>query len=679
LKIFNLACETYQRHKELRKYLIILILGIGLILTGCILTDNHKIPVAKKGVLDLRGWDFEENGMIDLKGEWEFYWDTLYTVQDFKNNHLHNKEYINFGKLWSNFSTHKYPYQGKATYHLKILSEDTTTFLNFYFVEPPYSASKIFVNGVLIGGNGRVSENKQQVVSSYHYETRSFKSDTLIDIIVHVVNYEPNRSGGIIFDMVLGNAQAINFLKQKVFIVQLLISGGIIVLMIYHLALFLMWRNSISNLFFSIFSFFTLLYFSSISFLHYFIDDFLVIRFFRILGWFMAVPVFTIFVRSIFPVKINKTIVTVLSITAVVSFIAYLLKIEYIVDFYKGVMVLSEVYILITSIKILQIKSSEAKVFFLGVMFIALSGINDGLSHLGLIKTPDMVPFGVFFFLFAQSYILASRSAKAYKENKELSKKLINTNKNLEHLVIKRTKQIEEQNISLAELNATKDRFFGIIAHNLRGPVGNWASSLGLLIDTYKQLDDDTKLELITSLKSSTDKTFHLLENLLIWSRIQRNIITYSPHNVAIKDLIEENIEMLKPSADFKNITLNIEIDEELKAYCDAYMINNVIRNLLSNAIKFTRENGKVNIKTGKSNGYAEIIIEDNGIGIDDNIKKRLFKIEHHIMSKGTKGETGSGLGLILCKEFIDKHNGEIQLESQVNKGTTVIIKLPVN
>ncbi len=393
----------------------------------------------------------------------------------------------------------------------------------------------------------------------------------------------------------------------------------------------------------------------------------------------MAVPVFMVFVRSIFPTQISKAIIKIFSVLALLSFLLFLLKIEYILDFYKAITVLAQLYVIIAAIRLLRLKNIDAHVFFIGVLFVAISGINDALTHLEIIHSTDLLPFGVFMFLLTQSYILAQRYANAYKNNKKLSNELVDANKNLEKLVLERTKRIEEQNIRLAELNATKDRFFGIIAHNLRGPVGNWASSLGLLIDTYDRLDDVTKLELITSLKSSTDKTFHLLENLLIWSRIQRNIITYNPQNILFKEIIDENIEILKPAADLKNISLSVVIDEHLKTYCDAYMMNNVLRNLLGNAIKFTPQNGSVTVKVLSNNGFTELIISDTGIGIDPNILERLFKIEQNILSKGTKGETGSGLGLILCKEFIDRHKGTIFLQSKPGKGTTVTVKLPQN
>lgn len=656
---------------------LIFLLSIAVFLSGCYAKPQKEHPLAVKGVLDLRNWDFNQDGTLELRGEWEFYWDTLYSYTDFAQSKTQNPYYVHSGVLWKSFPNHDFNLQGKATYHLKILLNNIKNDLDINFEEAPYSAGKVFVNGNLIGSNGKVSINKETYNPSYYIKTKPFKADSIIDLVIQVSNFEHNRSGGIIFNIKLGNAYNIAYLKQKSFIVKLIIIGGIFVVLIYHFAFYLMWSSEKRNLYFSIFSFFILLYFSSLYLLPYFINDFNFIRLVRITGWFFAIPVFTVFVRSIFPDYIRKEFIRILALITIVAYVLYLLKVEYVLDFIKIITIIAEIYVIIAALRILKVKTADAIVFFAGVLFVALSGINDALTHLEVIQSFDVLPFGVFLFLLAQSYILAYRSAKTFRENKEISQKLKDTNKNLEKIVLERTQKIEEQNIRLAELNATKDRFFGIIAHNLRGPVGNWASSLGLLIDTYDRLDDKTKLELITGLKSSTDKTFHLLENLLLWSRIQRKIITYSPQNTDIKDIIDENIEMLKPSADFKNISLIVDLNPQIKAYCDVYMISNVVRNLLSNAIKFTHENGKIYINSAQKNGYVEISVKDTGIGIDESILKNLFKIEHNILSKGTKGETGSGLGLILCKEFIDKHKGEINIQSKQGEGTTVSVKIP--
>ncbi len=663
----------------MRKFLYILLFAIITFgLSSCNLTEKKNTPIAQKGIIDLRDWNFQKNGNINLAGEWEFYWEKFYSYNNFiNNNQIIQPKYVKIGTLWNSLFKNDYPRQGFGTYRLKILLNDTSSFFSIFLNEAPISASRIYINNEFIGSNGKISANPEIYKPSFLIEIKPFKGDSILNLIIQVANYEHNRSGGTFSNPVLGNAHSITFYKKKYYIFNLLIIGGIIIVMIYHFALFLLIPRQKNNLYLSLLSFFVILYFSTLFYLQYFIDDFQLVRQIRMSAWFFSVPVFAFFVNSIFNIKNSNKFIGIFTFVSVLSLVLFFLKVEYILYFYLLVSLITAVYVLIIASINLYKKHFDSKVFFLGILFISLAVIYDTLIFMQIIHTTSLLPLGFFLFLLSQSYILVHRFAETYKVNSKLSMQLLDANKNLENLVLKRTKKIEEQNIRLAELNATKDRFFGIIAHNLRGPVGNWASSLALLIDTYDRLDDKTKLELITSLKSSTDKTFHLLENLLIWSRIQRGIITFSPQQVLLKELIDEHIEILKPSANLKNINLTINSDESLTVYCDVYMMNNVLRNLLSNAIKFTPESGSVNISTKKNHEFVELIVSDTGIGMDKSMIDRLFKIEQNILSKGTKGETGSGLGLILCKEFIDRHQGYLDIHSETGKGTTVTVKLP--
>ncbi|MCF6241034.1 MAG: sensor histidine kinase [Bacteroidales bacterium] len=647
-------------------------------LSSCNLTDKKTVPTAQRGIIDLRAWDFQKKGTIDLTGEWEFYWKNFYSYHDFVNNkQIAQPDYLQIGTLWNSLFKNKYPRQGFGTYRLKILLNDTSSFFSIFLNEAPISASRIYINNELIGSNGKLSDNSERYEPSFLIDIKPFKGDSVLNLIIQVANYEHNRSGGIFYNPVFGNVQNIVFYKQKYFVTNLLLLGGIIIVMLYHFALFLLIPQQKSNFYLSLLSFFVFLYFSTLFYLQYFINDFQLVRHIRMSAWFFAVPVLAFFVNSIFNIKNSNKFIGIFTFLSIFSLVLFFLKVEYILYFYLIVSLITAVYVLIIAFVNLYKKYFDAKVFFLGILLVSLSSIYDTLIYMQIIHTTSLLPLGFFLFLLSQSYILVHRFANTYKINKELSIQLVNANKNLEKIVLERTKKIEEQNVRLAELNATKDHFFGIIAHNLRGPVGNWTSSLGLLIDTYDRLNDETKLELITSLKSSTDKTFHLLENLLIWSRIQRGIITYSPQKVLFQELIDESIEFVKPSADFKNISISINNEKDLRIYCDVYMMNNILRNLLSNAIKFTPENGSISVSTHKNNEYVELTISDTGIGINPKVIHKLFKIEQNILSKGTKGETGSGLGLILCKEFIDRHKGYINIHSEPGKGTTVSVKFP--
>ena len=667
--------------KVFRSILFTILVLVTLTATNsCSSGTTIEMPLTSKGVLDLRNWDFVKDGNIKLNGQWEFYWKKLYTPLDFKKKLTEKPEYIKVPKLWSNQQQDgkKYPLYGYATYRLKVLLDDDKQFINLYSKTAIYSSSQIFINGVDVGGNGIVSKKIETSSASYNMLTKPFqvKSNEL-EIVILVSNFEKNRSGGFIFELQLGEVNHIAKLEKKNLIINLLIIGGILIVIIYHFALFMMRPFTRSTLYLALFNLFIVSYFSSLYGLQYFIPNFQLIRDVRILGWFMAVPTFMLLIKSIFPQEINNRLPRLAVIIGIASYLAFLFDIEYTLDFYKGVTIISELYIIAIAIVAALRKKENAYIFLFSITFVALSGINDSLLHFGLIKSINLAQFGIFMFLLIQSYILSSRFSTAYRRNEKMSDELAWINKNLEKLVLERTKKIEDQNIQLEKLNATKDRFFTIIAHDLRGPVGNLATSLGLITDSFENLSEENKLDLLLSLKSSSDKTYHLLENLLIWSKVQGNILSFEPEIILLHQLVNESIDLLKANADQKQIKISKQISEKLQIYADNFMMDTVIRNLLGNAIKFTGNNGKIDICAKSDEDRVIIEISDTGIGIKEENIKKLFRIEHNFQLIGTNGEKGSGLGLILCKEFIDKHNGQIQVESVQGKGSSFKLYLP--
>ncbi len=659
-------------------FIVFLLSYVLISLNACSKKSDKKTQIAKKGILDLRNWDFEKDGNITLSGQWEFYWKNLYESTDFKNKTTENPVYLKIIKLWDKKLNRKYSRTGYATYRLNILTNSKNQFLNLYTKIPVYSSSKIFVNGQYIGGNGIVAKNREDGLSSYKMLIEPFhvKSNQL-EIIIQVSNFEKNRRGGLLFIPQLGKLHDIAKLEKENLIINLLIIGGILVFMIYHFALFIMRPNNRSTLHFALFNLSLFLYFVSQHGMEYFINNYDVIRSIRNFGWIMSIPTFILLLKSVFPKEINNKLLKFVIALSIVSYISFLLKIEYTFDFYRLITVLTGLYIILIAILALVRKRESAKIFLLSMIFVALSGINDALLHLGVIESINLTQFGLFFFLLIQFYILSARFTTAYQKNEKMSEELAYVNKNLEKLVLNRTQRIENQNIQLEKLNATKDRFFSIIAHDLRGPVGNLATSLGLLTDGFEKLNEKTKFELLKDLKTSSDKTYHLLENLLIWSKIQRNIIHFEPNNILLHELVTESVDLLKPNAKHKQIKISPQIPEKLEVYVDIYMMDTVMRNLLGNAIKFTAKDGKIEISAKPVNGKVEIAISDTGVGIKQENLDKLFLIEHNCYTLGTNGEKGSGLGLILCKEFIEKHEGEIKVKSTVGKGSSFIFTVP--
>jgi len=237
---------------------------------------------------------------------------------------------------------------------------------------------------------------------------------------------------------------------------------------------------------------------------------------------------------------------------------------------------------------------------------------------------------------------------------------------------------IHSQNLELIELNATKDKFFSIIAHDLKNPLYTLLGGTELLIKNFRNLEADKVETILRNLNSNTLQTYKLLENLLDWARNQQNRMDFNPVVIDLCEVANEIVALLSPMAAAKNITVNQNIKPACIVIADAYMLNAVLRNLISNAIKFTYTNGVVQINAVEQEQELEISVTDNGVGITKETLKKLFQIDSAKSDFGTSGEKGTGLGLLLCKEFVHKHGGNIRVESKVDKGSTFTFTLPI-
>ncbi|MBK6345923.1 MAG: PAS domain S-box protein [Bacteroidales bacterium] len=238
---------------------------------------------------------------------------------------------------------------------------------------------------------------------------------------------------------------------------------------------------------------------------------------------------------------------------------------------------------------------------------------------------------------------------------------------------------IKKYSEELRESNASKDKMFSIIAHDLRTPFNGLLAFSDILSNDYESLSKDEVQEYIEVIRSLSRNTFNLLEKLLQWSRLQTGRMEFNPVNLDFQDQVEPILNLLSANARGKSIELTGNIEKGLTISGDQNMIHAVIRNLTSNAIKFTPENGSVEITARSIPGnLAEIAVSDTGIGIDPCNIKKLFRVETQHSTKGTRGETGTGLGLILCKEFIERNGGSIRVESEPGKGSRFIFTLPL-
>lgn len=236
--------------------------------------------------------------------------------------------------------------------------------------------------------------------------------------------------------------------------------------------------------------------------------------------------------------------------------------------------------------------------------------------------------------------------------------------------------KLKEREKQLKDLNASKDKLFSIIAHDLRNPFN---SILGFSELLKENLEKKEKSKVyVNIINSSAKTTLILLNNLLNWAKSQTGQINYTNSKIILSSIIQEIIDVSNSQAKIKNITINKIKSDEIEVYANENMVKTILQNLISNAIKFTKSEGTINIAVISQQNQVEISISDNGVGINKDKLNLLFNVSSNPTSFGTEGEKGSGLGLVLCKEFVEILNGEIWVKSEVGKGSDFKFTLPL-
>ncbi len=241
----------------------------------------------------------------------------------------------------------------------------------------------------------------------------------------------------------------------------------------------------------------------------------------------------------------------------------------------------------------------------------------------------------------------------------------------------KRNEIITVQNLQLKELDSTKNKFFSIISHDLKSPISAVDSLLKLMDSEIEEMTMEEITHFVSVLRKSTNNLLQLTENLLTWASLNTNKISFLPEKINLSSLIDENSSMISQLSAKKKITILNKTDESIEIVADRNMMSLVIRNIVSNAVKYSFRNGTVTIETETFPERISVKISDNGIGMTNSQVEKLFRLDYSTSTPGSEGESGTGLGLVLCREFIDKHNGTIDAQSEPGRGSAFRIVLP--
>lgn len=343
-------------------------------------------------------------------------------------------------------------------------------------------------------------------------------------------------------------------------------------------------------------------------------------------------------------------------------------------------MFLRNAFIMFMFIPVYGLYCGKNNILHIGIVFLILFvSVLLRANNIFLMDNAPLLIFGAIIYHLAFYYIFDALERTQQRqvelnENLELQKdQLVLKNKDLKQ----KNQQIIDQAKELSQTLSTKDKLFSIIAHDLRSPFNSIIGLSDLLVNNIEEYDKIRILKFAEQINSSAKPTLVILDNLLNWAKSQTGQLNYRPERIKLESLYQELVDIMDSSANFKNISLNYFQVGNIEVFADKNMIKSVLFNLVSNAIKFTNTNGKVTIYAIQNSDHIEISVSDNGVGMSEERQNNLFKTETPETTYGTAREPGSGLGLIICKEFVEKHGGKIWVESKEGKGSDFKFTLP--
>jgi len=660
----------------------------------CTLPGLHaqQETLVKKGILDLRDYDFLTSGPVELKGEVEFYWNQMLNpaIEGDSGEMFYVKVPGNWTKLRKQHP--EVTRYGFATYRVVILLPEKMDEIALK-VKDVFSASGYFLNGKAIDYLGFPGVNKFQTVIRYNRPLMiGSVNDKRVELLIRVSNFD-NRLSGITGGITIGRVDQMQEYRERELFRGHFLIGAFLIIGIYFLGLYLI-RTEQYRLYFSMLCMLMALRVVMIMEIPV-IDtlnlngltsarlDYLNIYFFA--------PFFILMIRSIFPIEFPVLIFRI-SIWISVIFIAIVIVspislFSYTMPVFFGFFILVSLVFLYVILLAWVRGRSHAPAYTIGLFILFAGTLNDMLNEIDVINTFMIVHYTMFIYLLVYAYIFADKSNTLQKKAEALAEEVNISRKNLEGLVEKRTtelqsvsdelgrqkKKLESTNKDLVEAIQARNRLFAIIGHDVRAPIGYNLQALEMLIEN-PGLPEKEREELLRMMANSSEVTYNLLDNLLVWGRSQTGKLKASPTRVNVKELIDESLELINIGLKEKHLKVEVYVSEEHFVEADRDQLYIVIRNLVSNAMKFTPEKGNIYISSKKVNSEVVISVRDTGIGIPGPIQSKLLDQQSQVSTNGTRGEKGSGLGLKICQEIMQTNKGWLEIESKSGQGTTIII-----
>jgi two-component system, sensor histidine kinase ChiS len=642
---------------------------LTILVLGC--ATRKKMPKVENGLIDLRSWNFQEDGSVDLEGEWEFYWKELLESEQIKKKENHqNVTYLKVPDSWNNAIINKQKIEGRTygTYRIRILMNPENLKIgirNIYIA----TAYKIFVDNIEILQVGEVGSTIETSKPQMRLLLTEIPIKSEISLVVQVSNFH-HYKGGLRRGIKIGLFKELLNERNRLTSIDLLLSGSLFIMGFYHLFTYLLRRDDKSNIYFGLFCFliFLRILFAGEIFITTLFED---ISFFFLTrieysSVYLGVPVFIMYLYTCYK-KYFPTFIVIISLLITFPFI-FLLFFGDIYYLTKSLVPFS--YILIVTIVLslifliyLVTKKEYAAMYLLtsGVIFGA-SIINDVLHNHNIINTTYTSPYGFFVVIFAQSMLISVRFTTALRESERDRDYLASKEKDL---IISK--------MEVEKLSRTKDDFLSNLSHEIKTPLSYVYAYSELLKESNHDIDDKYYSN---EIYQNAKKLNEYINDLILITEIESNI-KLNKKEVNLKDMVEliiNNNHIIKSK---KNIEIfnNIGINELVMV--DPSLFEKALSNIIKNSIIYNKINGKVIIKVSNKKDILTISISDTGIGIKRDYYSKIFEKFYRI--NPDYEYEGVGIGLYISEKIIQFHNGSIDLVSSPEKGTEFNINIKID
>ncbi|MGK5093210.1 response regulator [Deltaproteobacteria bacterium TL4] len=641
--------------------------------------EPRSTSETRPGVLDLSQWNYQEEGMLDLRGEWEFYWKQILSPEELSQGGSLNKTgYAPFPHVWGRGEVIKGSLitgEGYATYRLKIILPEANQIWAFKFLDLG-TAFRAYVNGKLFASAGIVGTSKESMTPAYRPQVAPFyASEREVDVVLHISNYYHDL-GGPWWATSLGTFEAAKAAEKKEILFEMFLIGSIFIMVPYHLGLFFLRRNDKPSLYFGLFCLLMALRTGVVGqklLSPLFPGNYWVLQMkLEYLNFYLAVPVFMLFVQSVFPKDYPQKI---LKYFLILGFGFSGLVLVTPATVYTQTLMLYQVIALMAIacffyVCVLGInrKREGARILAFGTGVFLITALNDILYMNSIIATGNWTAVGTFVFIFSQAYLLSQKFTASFITTEKLSEALAEKNE-----------QLKEHAQELKRLDKLKDEFLANTSHELRTPLNGIIGIAESLLDgATGELKQETK-DNLSMITQSGKRLSNLVNDILDFSKMKNQELQLQLKAVDIRSMTDIVLKMSNTLIRNKPIQLYNKIPKDFPLIeADENRIEQILINLIGNAIKFTHE-GHVTVSAEWKGNTARVFIKDSGIGVPEEKQKLIFESFEQGDGSTARQYGGTGLGLSVSRKLIELHHGEITVQSRVGEGSTFIFSIPLS